>query len=130
MKLSSILLYSIVFIFFSCRSSQSATDRVAIEDVIAEAYVELGSPLTWKESPENTFILCIKEIKGTQTLELVVIERETREIVLPKTKIVGKVGWNSDSQLKVEKYTGIVKRDSEPDDHIYYIDINDKTEKI
>ena len=112
----------LVFFITSCNSHKVATSNTeeAYKEVVKE---RLGEDVLYLLNKPKTYVLCIKEIKGTtlqprNTVNYIVVKIDNNAVVLENKIEGGSVSWASKNEVEVFRIPGIVRKDQSRADFI------------
>lgn len=108
------------FIFCSCKPSSKgqSQNRDELQKIVKQ---EIGENASTIKNTLNTFVLATREREGS--IDYAVIRLSDNKVVL-KSRVRGAIGWSGDMQLKESRTPGMVKKDSNSDEFIKLIDLN------
>lgn len=123
MKKKSIYMVIIAFFVLSCGASKNNNTAQNGKDGYKELAVEkLGDNVTYTMNEDESFVLCVSEIKGTtqqprNMLSYMVINMKDNSTVLEDKIDGGSVNWVNDTELEVFRTPGIMRNDQTRDDY-------------
>ena len=106
----------------SIKVSSIATNGESSYKELASSKLGVSDPI-YLLSESNTYVLCIKDVKGTvqqprNLLSFVVIKMDDNKVVLEENVEGGTVDWFSDNSIQVFRTPGIMRDDQTRDDFI------------
>jgi hypothetical protein len=110
-----------MLLFFGCTSINATKTTGQSSHFKDMAIMKLGENPTYKMNGSKTYVLCIKDVKGTaqqprNSLSFIVIKLDDNNIALEQKFEGGTVGWYSDHEVEVFRTPGIVQKDQSQDD--------------
>ncbi len=130
------LLYFFLMIGFfgSCTSSKKSENATPDVKMMSISKEKLGGNTEWLNSPGASYVLCKKireytDQPGEFTLEFLVFENKTGNLVLEKSLPRGKIDWYSDHELKWVSIPGNLPPDLSLDDLAKIHDLQTGTER-
>ena len=108
----------------ACNSSK--TSSVAqVGDYKAVAEDKLGSEVNFEHSPDDEYVLCYKETKGTakypqNTIEYFVYDLKKNEVIKEDTFGPGDIKWYDTQSLEIFQIPGVMP-EGKTKDHFTYI---------
>ncbi len=108
----------------------STTSKVKSTDdnYLNIAKEKFGDDATFTKSPDDSYVLCMKEVKGTATspqnhIDYFAYDLSKAEVVLENSIDNGKVGWYSGFQLEVVNFPGTMAEGQTLDDYTKIINL-------
>ncbi len=134
--------FAFITLMTSCSSSQKSQaahtepsaqvqEKKDYKTLAAEKY---ESNTEFIESPDNHYVLCLHEEKGSprypqNNLSFFVYDLKTKDIVYESNLTNGKVSWYRKGKLAIQRTPGIMREDQTIDDYISIYDLVTK-EKV
>ncbi len=112
---------SIFLLLLACCKPAASVQTVGRGTLQSLVDAALGPHATIEKNKSQTFALAYQN--QNRETEYVVV-RLNDLMVVRKEKIIGSVAWNGEMQLKESLVAGMVKRDSNPNENIRLIDLN------
>lgn len=83
---------------------------------------KLGTDVTYTMNDSKSYVLCVKEVKGTpqqprNSISFVVIKLSDNAVVLEQKFEGGTVGWYSDKEVEAFRTPGTMRDDQTQDDY-------------
>lgn len=120
----------------ACNSTKTSAVNNQIDDYKTIAKEKYGDNATFKHSPDEQFVLVVKEDKGTpkqpqNSISYFVYDLKKRDIVLEDTFGPGSVKWFENNKLEVFQIPGTMPEGKDKNDftYIYNVETGEKTVK-
>ncbi len=131
-------LHIIAFLFIAMAAcSTSKTTSVAqIGDYEKLAEDKLGANVTFEHSPEDEYVLCYKNNKGTvkfpqNTIEYIVYDLKKNEVIKEDTFGPGEIKWYDAKHLEIFQIPGVMPEGKTKDHftYLYNVETGERTQK-